>query len=208
MSAVGPTTAAPAAKEWAAIVRALLSGEQILDVRKGGIREAGRHFDVPATRFWLYPTVEHQRPELLKPAYSRWVEEAVAAAPPDRAIRVEGFCDLVAHAKITNPAALHALDGNLIWTTEYAERRLQWKSKDPLWILVLRTYRLATPIEVPWQEAYGGCTTWVTLDGLPPDPAELDHEPALSDVAFEARYNGVRNTLEGVGVTLEVSATA
>ena len=48
----------PAYKEWAAVVRALLTGEQILDVRKGGIREEGRHFGIRSTRLWLYPTVE------------------------------------------------------------------------------------------------------------------------------------------------------
>ena len=34
----------PAYKEWAVIVHALLEGEQILDVRKGGLREDGRRF--------------------------------------------------------------------------------------------------------------------------------------------------------------------
>ena len=43
---------APACKDWASVVHALLEGEQILDVRKGGIREDGRHFSVQATRFW------------------------------------------------------------------------------------------------------------------------------------------------------------
>ena len=75
----GVTTSAlraPAFKEWAAVVQALLEGEQILDVRKGGIREDGRHFSVQSTRLWLYPTVEHQQPELLKPAYAHWIDPA------------------------------------------------------------------------------------------------------------------------------------
>ena len=50
-------------------MRALLEGEQILDVRKGGLREDGRHFALHSQRLWLYPTAEHQKPELLKPAY-------------------------------------------------------------------------------------------------------------------------------------------
>ncbi len=70
------TVPAPALKEWAAIVHALLEGEQIVDVRKGGIREDGRHFDVPARRCWLSPTAEHQKAELLKPAYAHWVDLA------------------------------------------------------------------------------------------------------------------------------------
>ncbi len=43
---------------------------------------------------------------------------------------------------------------------------------------------------VPWAEDYGGCTSWVELAGLPDDPASLPSEPALSDVAFEARLKG------------------
>ena len=49
------TLPVPAFKEWAVVVRALLEGEQILDVRKGGLREEGRHFSVQSSRVWLYP---------------------------------------------------------------------------------------------------------------------------------------------------------
>ena len=61
VSSTTTNAAAPALKEWAVIVHALLEGEQIVDVRKGGIKEDGRHFDVPAKRFWLSPTAEHQQ---------------------------------------------------------------------------------------------------------------------------------------------------
>ncbi len=189
------SSAAPACKEWAAIVQALLEGEQILDVRKGGIREDGRHFAVQANRFWLYPTVEHQKPELLKPAYQRWVDETVSAAPPDRAIRVEGWADVVGIASVTEAEDLDALDGKLIWSRDYIESRLKWKRRDPLSVLALRVHRLVEPVVVPFRESYGGCTSWVGLDGLPADPASLASELALSDVAFEARYNGARNSL-------------
>ena len=82
-----PTTnsVAPALKEWAAIVHALLEGEQIVDVRKGGLREDGRHFDVTSRCLWLYPTAEHQRAELLKPAYRHWID--LAGLPADPASR-------------------------------------------------------------------------------------------------------------------------
>ncbi|MCU1459196.1 MAG: hypothetical protein JWL73_3288 [Actinomycetia bacterium] len=186
---------APACKEWAAIVQALLEGEQILDVRKGGIREDGRHFAVQAPRFWLYPTVEHQRPELLKPAYRHWVDDTVASAPPDRAIRVEGWADVVGLARVREADDLAALDGKLIWSHDYVESRLKWKRRDPLWVLALRVHRLVEPIVVPFRDGYGGCTSWVDLDGLPADPASLPSEPALSDVAFEARYRGAESAL-------------
>jgi len=188
---------APACKEWAVVVRALLEGEQLLDVRKGGLREDGRHFDLQATRFWLYPTVEHQEPELLKPAYRHWVDETVAAAPPDRAIRVEGWADVVGVAKLTEPDDLAKIAGKFIWTLDYATSRLKWKQRDPLWVLALRAHRLLEPVTVPWREEYGGCTSWVDLEGVPDDPTTLPSEPALSDESFTARVKLTENDLPG-----------
>ena len=187
----------PAYKEWGVVVRALLAGEQVLDVRKGGIREEGRNFGVRSTRLWLYPTVEHQRPELLKPAYRHWVDESVAAAPADRAIRVEGWADITGIATVTDPAVLDALDSRFIWTTEYAGSRLRWRSRDPLWVLALRVHVLDEPITVPFRDAYGGCTSWVDLDGLPADPASVGSQPAVSDAAYESRVAAIADAIPG-----------
>ena len=181
--------AVPAFKEWAVVVRALLEGEQILDVRKGGLREEGRHFSVQADRLWLYPTVEHQQPDLVKPAYRRWVETTQAEAAPDRAIRIEGWADIVGVATVSEPEVLDALDGKVVWSREYVATRYRWKSRDPLHVLALRVHRLAEPVVVAFREEYGGCTSWVDLAGLG-DPATVESTPALSDVAFEARYRG------------------
>lgn len=181
-------------KEWAAVVHALLEGEQILDVRKGGIREDGRHFSVQATRLWLYPTLEHQRPELLKSAYARWIE-GPSDGPGDFVL--SGWADVVGAATTSDPEVLDALDGKVIWSREYVETRFKWKKRDPLWILALRVHRLAEPIAVPYREEYGGCTSWVDLDGVPDDPASLRSEPVLSDVAFAAKLEGAADSIPG-----------
>ena len=85
---------------------------------------------------------------------------------------------------------LDAIASKLIWTDDYAASRLGWKKRDPLWVLALRVHRLLEPVTVAWDGAYGGCTSWVELQGLPDDPASLPSEPALSDVAFAARLKG------------------
>lgn len=185
---------APALKEWAVIVHALLEGEQILDVRKGGLREDGRHFGVQANRLWLYPTAEHQDAELLRPAYRHWLDLA-PSSPVGGPIRVDGWADVVRVATITEQEQLDAIASKLIWTDDYAASRFNWKKRDPLWVLALRVHRLAETAVVPWRDEYGGCTSWVELDGLPDDPASLPSEPALSDVAFEARLNGAVDAL-------------
>ncbi len=188
--------AVPAYKEWAVIVHALLEGEQVLDVRKGGLREDGRHFGLQATKVWLYPTAEHQQLELLKPAYRHMIDLA-SASPVGEPIRIDGWADIVGVAKVAQPEELAALDSKFIWTLDYAESRLRWKKRDPLWVLALRVHRLLEPVIVPWREEYGGCTSWVDLEGLPDDPAALPSELALSDTAFGARMNGVIGALPG-----------
>ena len=185
---------APAYKEWATIVHALLMGEQVLDVRKGGLREDGRHFAVQATRLWLYPTAEHQRADLLKAPYRHWIDLA-PAAPVGEAIVLPGWADVVRVATITEPGQLDAIASKLIWTSDYAASRLNWKKRDPLHVLALRAHRFVEPVTVPWRAEYGGCTSWVDLDGLPDDPASVPSVPALSDVAFGARLDGAVQSL-------------
>ena len=62
-----------ALKEWAVAVKALERGETALVIRKGGIRE--KAFAVKDSRFLLLPGYEHQKPELLKPAYRKLLSE-------------------------------------------------------------------------------------------------------------------------------------
>ncbi|MGQ0823966.1 MAG: DUF1802 family protein [Actinomycetota bacterium] len=194
MSASSHIGTPPALKEWAVVVHALLAGEQVIDLRKGGLREDGRHFDLPDRRFWLYPTAEHQRPELLKDAYRHWTDLATAA-PVGEPIPILGYADVVDVATISEPEHLDAIEGKTVWSSEYAASRLKWKPRDPLWVLVLRVHRLVEPINVAWNDRYGGCTSWVTLDGLADDPTTLASEPALLDAAFDARRKSTRDAL-------------
>jgi hypothetical protein len=193
-AATNATSGALALKEWGVIVHALLEGEQIIDVRKGGLREDGRHFDVAASRFWLSPTAEHQQRELLKAAYAHWIDLA-HTSPAGGPVTVEGWADLVDVATVTEPEHLEALDGKQIWSSDYVASRFGWKRRDPLWVLVLRVQRLHEPVTVAWRDEYGGCTSWVGYGELPADPATLSSEPVLSDVAFDAKLKGVREAL-------------
>ena len=193
-SAHEASTSIPALKEWAAIVHALLEGEQIIDIRKGGLREDGRHFGVDTRRCWLSPTAEHQKPELLKPAYAHWVDLA-DASPVGQPVTLRGWADIVDVATITEPEHLDALDSKIIWARDYVETRFTWKPRDPLWVLVLRVHRLDDPLTVAWKDEYGGCTSWIGYDDIPADPTALPGEVVLSDAAFEAKHKGIREAV-------------
>ena len=73
-----PDTCKVALKEWAVTLLSFDRGEQIVLLRKGGIREKSKEFRVIHTEFLLYPTLQHQREELLKPAYRTDLCQVVA----------------------------------------------------------------------------------------------------------------------------------
>ena len=83
-------------KEWAVTVRALAEGEQLVTLRKGGIREPSKHFALEHDRFFLYPTFDHQRNDLVReshqPELRRALEEGVWAdgEPPAHALTLDG----------------------------------------------------------------------------------------------------------------------
>ncbi len=188
---MSPPETAPALKEWAVIYDAILNGSQIVDLRKGGIHETGKHFVLRAQRFWLYPSYEHQRAELIKPAYRPALERSLRAVPPQGVIRVPGWAEIVAAAELTDADAIAALDNELIWTRDYAESRFRWKPRHPLHLLVLRAYRLPQPIDIPFRDAYRGCSSWVDLLDLPADPRSVPSDPVLPNGDFNARLDNL-----------------
>src|ERR1700744_4574422 len=107
-------------KEWAVTVRALAEGEQLLTLRKGGIREPEKHFKLDYERFFLYPTLDHQRSDLVReshrPELSRSLEEGVWAggdshpqalhrgeplSQPAR-VRIRAWAEVAAHFTIAD----------------------------------------------------------------------------------------------------------
>ena len=186
-----------ALKEWAVTVDALARGQQILLLRKGGIHETGKDFRVMHREFLLYPTYEHQRAELLKPAEQPALSQLLASPPPADTItfrhwaRAEEILEVEAQERVDDLSPHH------IWTDEYAQSRLRWKPMLPLSILLLRVYRLAAPVAVPYLKEYGGCTSWVDIM---PRIALGQLEPALPDSEFAREVAAVKGSLGLVGV--------
>ena len=195
-----PTSYMPIAfKEWAVTVRALAEGEQLLTLRKGGIREPGKHFKLDYDRFFLYPTFDHQRSDLVReshqPELVRALEEGVwsdgeppphtlhhegAIVQPDR-VRIRAWAEVAAHYTITDRRTVDALSPFYVWTTDYAEKRLAWKRRHPLHVILLRTYRIPRPVTVKVRDEYGGCRSWLELTRELP----FEGTPVLSDEEFE-----------------------
>ena len=186
-------------KEWAVTVRALAEGEQLVTLRKGGLREPEKHFSVEHDRFFLYPTFDHQRADLVRashqPELRRALEEGVWAdgeptisqmhrgtgvPQPDR-VRIRAWAEVAGQFTITDPRCVDALSPFYVWTPDYAEKRLEWKRRHPLHVLLLRTYRIPRPVTVKVRDEYGGCLSWLELQRELP----FEGTPVLSDEEFD-----------------------
>jgi hypothetical protein len=186
-------------KEWAVTVRALTEGEQLLTLRKGGVREEHKHFEIEHDRFFLYPTFDHQRNNLVRqshhPELRRALEEGVWAEgePPPKAliqdggiaqperVRIRGWADVHQHYEVVDPRIVDGLSPFHIWTSDYAVKRLRWKPRHPLHVLVLRTYRIPRPVTVRVRSEYTGCLSWIEIDRELP----FEGTPVIADEEFE-----------------------
>lgn len=170
-----------ALKEWAVTVRALAEGEQLLTLRKGGIREDDKHFKLVGDKFFLYPTFDHQQAGLVReshvPELKRALEDGVWNPPAPTArmmeagvpvtqpvsVRLRAWAEVVANYEVTAANIVQELSPFHVWTPEYAIKRFDWKPRHPLHVLLLRTYRIPRPVTIRVTDEYLGCKSWVDV---------------------------------------------
>src|SRR5437773_10711301 len=98
-------------KEWAIVVDALGRGEQILLLRKGGLRERRGEFRVEHPQFLLFPTLYHQqRASVTMEAQARFDQIVLHWPPPER-VRLEFFAEVAAWRQLDSLSAAEALRG-------------------------------------------------------------------------------------------------
>jgi hypothetical protein len=179
-----------ALKEWAVTCDALLAGEQVLIVRKGGIGE--KKFELPHPSFFLFPTYAHQRPELVKPEFRDRFAGSLDQREEPTELPFAGYAQIADSYAIDDMGALEAIDDLHILAPSYAEERLRWRPKQPLWAVVLRVWRVDPAPVLTVTEEHGGCVSWVELpDGF----VRPEGSPALDDVAFENASRAVADAL-------------
>lgn len=184
MTAALPSTCVAALKEWATVLHAMARGEQLVLIRKGGLIEPGRGFELRAQTFVFYPTFEHQAVQYLAPPFRGYFEEAVRRRAPEGHLRVELVGTAVSSVTSKDPAILERLTAYHIYNQEFLTQRLKWNPTQPLAIVVIRAFALATPQILPMNPQYAGCTSWVDLDR----PVSLEGaRPVLDEETFQQR---------------------
>ncbi len=173
-------------KEWDLACNALRNGDQILLIRKGGIKEEGGVFTVDDREFVLMPTFDHQNAGMLREGLQPDLTASREAMPSAGTIRIDTFATVDSIFSAENEQQVSALLYETIWNDSYVKLRFDYSPYDPLYLILLRAYRLPEAVTIPHVTAYGGCKSWVTLE----QPISIANPvPALTDEQFEYRKN-------------------
>lgn len=185
------TPYSPALKEWAVAVKALEAGDTIILLRKGGIREVGNRFQIAHRQVLLYPTYEHQKPHLLKPQYAQQVTPVESGWHP-QTVRIGSWAEITDIFPLQEEETLKRLVPHSIWNEQFVYERFHWKPRQPLYILLLRTYRLGQVQQIPYCQDYGGCRSWIDLQA----PIALSGSvPVLDGGSYLQRVEAIREAI-------------
>lgn len=187
----------PAFKEWDSVVRALGSGEQSVILRKGGIHEQSRLFEIRHTGFLLFPTYEHQAAEDLNEAGKKHLQASLSKTPATGKIRLEYEAVLEKAWWTEDLKVLPALSPFHTASQSGAEKKFSWGERPGLHVLLVRVFRLGSMLEIPDLPAYGGCRSWVELDLEENALARSKSVPVLTEQAFTEAARKVSAALAG-----------
>jgi hypothetical protein len=156
-------------KEWASVIDALGSGDQIVLIRKGGL--ADQTFGVDAARFYLFPTNYH---------------DAGGAEPAH--VRITHWAEVLKTWQIRDSELLQRLEPLTVLDRDTINTRYRFRPDQAINVIAVRAYRLATPVEVVMKAEYAGCRSWVSID----EEIRIDGSlPALGEEAMQARIAAI-----------------
>ncbi len=187
------STTTHALKEWAVAVDALFQGRTIMLLRKGGIQEQGGQFKVAHDQILLYPTYEHQQAFLLKPDYIGLVTPVTSGWHPET-IQIKAYAHITDIFQVSDEQTVSALLPFHIWNEQFVLDRLKWKLRQPLYVLLLRTYKLAEAQVTSYRQEYGGCKSWIDLT----EPISIEGvQPVLDDEAYTKNVDEICRIVGG-----------
>ena len=167
-----------ALKEWAVVVEALLDGSQPCLLRKGGVAEGKRGFELVRDAFWFFPTWEHQQREMIRPEHAALFDRLEPADPETLEIRHGARVVDILPAPPTIDGLRRVAD-RFVWNDRYLQVRYDYRPDLPLYLVFVEPFSLPEPVRLPHDRRYRGCRSWVDLyQDVPVDDARPALEPA------------------------------
>jgi len=94
-------------------------------------------------------------------------------------------------ATIDDPRIVDGLSPFHVWTSDYAMKRLGWKRRHPLHVMLLRVHRIPRPVTVRVRDEYHGCRSWIEIDRDLP----FEGTPVMADEEFGRAAELVRDVV-------------
>ncbi len=207
-------------KEWAIICKALEDGRQTLLLRKGGIMEYRKGFEVKHDEFLLYPTFEHQSLESIKSEYkeklkeilgeqNKYTRKEIDKNNKNSDINNTNIIKLLAKVEdvveISDKVTLSKLRDYHIWSDEYVMMRMNYNPSKPMSVLLLRIYKIKKPLIIDINDKWSGCKSWIDIEKdvdiqnshgverLGNEKALID--PVINDDIFYESVNKIRKVI-------------
>ena len=157
-----------ALKEWSIICKAMEEGKQTILLRKGGILEYKKGFEISQKLFLLYPTLEHQTAEYLQSNYLQEYELLLkrnsSEIVQDKVNTIRIIARIEAMQEFHDHELLSKLVKYHIWNEKYVNMRMNYNPKKPMNALLLRIYKLSQPISIDVNPEWAGCKSWIDIE--------------------------------------------
>ena len=181
-----------ALKEWAVVIEALATGRQLFLLRKGGIAESRKGFELRHRRFLFFPTWEHQHAGFIRPAYRDSLTQLAPADPDALVIRYVAEATDILKAP-ASMADFGQLEPHHIWDPSHIEMRYRYRPDLPLYLVIVRTCRLPSVVVLRHEARYRGCRSWVDLST---DVSIDQAEPVTTEGAFGTQRGSLLSLLD------------
>lgn len=157
-----------ALKEWSIVCKALEDGNQTILLRKGGILEYRKGFEIRQKSFLLFPTLEHQAEEYLQSKYLQTYDLLLrgnkSQDTQNKTNTLWVLARIEAIQEFHDHEMLPVLEKYHIWNKKYVNMRMNYNPKKPMNALLLRIYKLPQPISINVNPEWAGCKSWIDID--------------------------------------------
>jgi len=169
MEIADPNWKPVAFKEWQLIADALISGEQSVILRKGGISEGKEGFQWIHDQFFLYPSLFHEQVKQVKPSPDGGGERELAdALAPKGSVAFSVYVETLKTGRLTDWDDVKKLDPYHIWDETIIRERFEWGDEHGISFAIVKAFLLEDPWILEDRKTFGGCRSWF---GLPADEA-------------------------------------
>ena len=135
-------------------------------------------FELKFKNFFLSPTFEHQTKESIRMDYHTTLDElnrkngldnAETLPDSNKTTEITSFVEITHFSEVPDLTTLKKLENFHIWTDDYLKSRFDYNPKKPLYLLLLRAYKLNNPIKLMNKPEWVGCKSWIQIDSHDPD---------------------------------------